>query len=61
MTNEGKMSTEAAAVSASSVSKTRALKFVLLVGILSFFADFTYEGSRGSSVRTSHSCRQAPP
>lgn len=24
-----------------------ALKFILLIGILSFFADFTYEGSRG--------------
>jgi hypothetical protein len=23
-----------------------ALKFVLLVGVMSFFADFTYEGSR---------------
>jgi hypothetical protein len=23
-----------------------ALKFVLMVGIMSFFADFTYEGSR---------------
>lgn len=27
--------------------KGRALLFVLLVGIMSFFADFTYEGSRG--------------
>ncbi len=26
--------------------KSRALKFVLLVGVMSFFADFTYEGSR---------------
>ena len=26
--------------------KSRALKFVLLIGIMSFFADFTYEGSR---------------
>src|SRR5579859_543760 len=26
--------------------KSRALKFVLLVGLMSFFADFTYEGSR---------------
>ncbi len=25
---------------------TTALKFVLLVGVMSFFADFTYEGSR---------------
>jgi hypothetical protein len=24
----------------------RAFRFVLLIGILSFFADFTYEGSR---------------
>ena len=27
--------------------KARALRFVVLVGIMSFFADFTYEGSRG--------------
>jgi len=27
--------------------KSRALKFVLMVGIMSFFADFTYEASRG--------------
>jgi MFS family permease len=27
-------------------AKQRAFKFVLLIGILSFFADFTYEGSR---------------
>ena len=26
--------------------KSRALKFVLVVGVMSFFADFTYEGSR---------------
>jgi predicted MFS family arabinose efflux permease len=26
--------------------KSRALKFVLLIGVMSFFADFTYEGSR---------------
>jgi predicted MFS family arabinose efflux permease len=26
--------------------QTRALQFVLLVGVMSFFADFTYEGSR---------------
>jgi MFS family permease len=26
--------------------KARALRFVLLIGIMSFFADFTYEGSR---------------
>ena len=29
-----------------SISKSRALKFVLLIGVMSFFADFTYEGSR---------------
>jgi MFS family permease len=28
--------------------KARALKFVLLIGAMSFFADFTYEGSRSS-------------
>ena len=28
------------------ISKGNALKFVVLIGILSFFADFTYEGSR---------------
>lgn len=27
-------------------TKSRAIKFVLLIGIVSFFADFTYEGSR---------------
>lgn len=27
--------------------KARALRFVVLVGVMSFFADFTYEGSRG--------------
>jgi predicted MFS family arabinose efflux permease len=26
--------------------KTTALKFILLIGVMSFFADFTYEGSR---------------
>src|SRR5712691_12089114 len=26
--------------------KSRALKFVVLIGVMSFFADFTYEGSR---------------
>jgi predicted MFS family arabinose efflux permease len=28
-------------------TKARALRFVVLVGVMSFFADFTYEGSRG--------------
>jgi len=27
--------------------KSRAVKFVILIGVMSFFADFTYEGSRG--------------
>jgi predicted MFS family arabinose efflux permease len=27
--------------------KKKALRFVLLIGVVSFFADFTYEGSRG--------------
>lgn len=31
----------------SSSLKQRAFKFVLLIGIMSFFADFTYEASRG--------------
>jgi len=26
--------------------KSNALKFVLLIGVVSFFADFTYEGAR---------------
>jgi predicted MFS family arabinose efflux permease len=33
--------------SAPQSSKTRALRFVLLIGVMSFFADFTYEGARG--------------
>jgi MFS family permease len=28
------------------VARRRALRFVILIGVLSFFADFTYEGSR---------------
>jgi predicted MFS family arabinose efflux permease len=34
------------ASSSSSSAKSIALKFVLLIGVMSFFADFTYEGSR---------------
>jgi len=30
-----------------SIAKNTALKFVLLIGIMSFFADFAYEGARG--------------
>jgi len=32
---------------AGSTRRANALKFVVLVGVMSFFADFTYEGSRG--------------
>ncbi len=39
------MSNSAAVVKSSAVRGT-AIRFVLLIGILSFFADFTYEGSR---------------
>lgn len=35
-----------AAVTKQSTTRQTALKFVLLIGVLSFFADFTYEGSR---------------
>ena len=28
------------------MNKTKALRFVLMIGVVSFFADFTYEGSR---------------
>lgn len=35
-----------AAIAAASVKKSAALRFVLLVGVMSLFADFTYEGSR---------------
>lgn len=34
------------AVIMSSTTRQTALRFVLLIGVLSFFADFTYEGSR---------------
>jgi MFS family permease len=37
---------QSGAASASSVARSRALRFVLLIGVLSVFADFTYEGSR---------------
>jgi len=29
------------------LKSSRSLKFVLLIGVMSFFADFVYEGSRG--------------
>ncbi|HEY3229668.1 MAG TPA: hypothetical protein VGJ87_10630, partial [Roseiflexaceae bacterium] len=32
---------------ATGISQTTALRFVLLIGIMSFFADFAYEGARG--------------
>ena len=34
------------AIGAAKLSARAALKFVLLIGVLSFFADFTYEGAR---------------
>jgi MFS family permease len=39
--------TESRRVAARKPSRDASLKFVLLIGVLSFFADFTYEGSRG--------------
>lgn len=41
-----KNNTDKSALSNSNNVKKTALKFVLLIGALSFFADFTYEGSR---------------
>lgn len=42
------MSADAASRSPAGRSrKSRAVKFVLLIGVMSFFADFTYEASRG--------------
>jgi len=41
------MSANAQDTATSPTIKARALRFVLLVGIMSFFADFTYEGMRG--------------
>jgi MFS family permease len=38
----------AEAVQTSDRSKQAALRFILLMGVLSFFADFTYEGARSS-------------
>ena len=38
--------TDQAAVAQPHAIRQTALKFVLLIGVLSFFADFTYEGSR---------------
>jgi MFS family permease len=35
-----------AAVNKEQIMKSRALKFVLVIGVVSFFADFTYEGAR---------------
>lgn len=43
-TSEAQHPSSAAATGAS--RKSAALKFVLMIGVLSFFADFTYEGSR---------------
>jgi len=33
-------------ISTSKLNRRAALKFVLLIGVVSFFADFTYEGAR---------------
>jgi MFS family permease len=41
------MSPESALEGPPSATRRRALRFVLLVGVMSFFADFTYEGMRG--------------
>jgi MFS family permease len=38
--------THVAGISTSTNTKKKALKFVLLIGVVSFFADFTYEGAR---------------
>lgn len=41
--------------------RSTALRFIVLIGILSFFADFTYEGSRSilgpflATLRATHS------
>lgn len=40
------MTTDAQTTHGRVFSKANALKFVVLIGVLSFFADFTYEGSR---------------
>lgn len=40
------MTTDAQTTHGQVFSKANALKFVVLIGVLSFFADFTYEGSR---------------
>ena len=40
------MTTDAQTTHGHVFSKANALKFVVLIGVLSFFADFTYEGSR---------------
>jgi MFS family permease len=40
------MTSSAQKTSGREISKSAALKFVVLIGVLSFFADFTYEGSR---------------
>lgn len=37
-----------------------ALRFVLMVGIMSFFADFTYEGSRSAAGPITRSRRRSP-
>lgn len=44
---ETSRATRAKSAETNSLSGRTALKFVLMVGVVSFFADFTYEGSRG--------------
>jgi len=41
------MTVTAPRVQAETSRRSRALRFVLLIGVMSFFADFTYEASRG--------------
>jgi MFS family permease len=41
------MTVTAPKVQAETSRRSRALRFVLLIGVMSFFADFTYEASRG--------------
>src|SRR5580693_7744042 len=41
------MSDPAAIPPRTDTSRSTALRFVILIGVMSFFADFTYEGSRG--------------
>ena len=46
MDDPGKM-TERSGEPRDGAKRRTALRFVLMLGVVSFFADFTYEGSRG--------------